>query len=344
MHPIFTPSPDDEAAPGPRYIVPVLCQHLFRLVLMLLVLQLPVAAFAQSKNIIPIIECVKYTGNGKYLATFGYDNPNKKGISVEESNSYLVYEGNQPNGKPVSSFKIGRQSNVFSIEFDGSKVTWTIKLPNGNIVYVDASLNASLCQPSTDFSFRNYPMPAGGKVNNKIGAELPALFQVGSSGTSDEIFQLESEYVLIEMYAYEGMASQLLADVLELGLKDDYSISTFNPLQITGWFPVASLEALNLLPTLHFAETVLSPIGNVGLTTSRGDVAQRSDLARLGFDVDGSGNKIGVISDSYNTKGGAAADVDNGDLPGNASSAYNQPVQVLGDYPRVLSDEGRAML
>ncbi|MBW4661620.1 MAG: S8 family serine peptidase [Drouetiella hepatica Uher 2000/2452] len=83
----------------------------------------------------------------------------------------------------------------------------------------------------------------------------------------------------------------------------------------------------------------------VGQVTSEGDRAMRSNLARELFNLDGTGIKIGVISDSYNAQGGAATDVTTGDLPGRRNpNGYNTPVRVLQDTLGIQTDEGRAML
>lgn len=315
---------------------------LHRLLLLVLLTLLPLLAAAQAKDVIPFVECVKYTGNGKFQATFGYDNPNKKEVKVVEGNSYLTYEGTRPNGKPVSTFKAGRQSNAFSIEYDGKKVNWAIKLPNGKTVYVETSINAYACQSSSNIS-PYYNAPAGGKTNTKIGPELSSLFQTGSGSSSDAIFQLENNHVLLELYAQAGRASVLLTEATGLGLKDGV-VSPFNNLSITGFFPIANLAALNALESLHFAQPVFTPTTSVGATTSQGDTAQGSALARLGFRVDGSGVSVGVLSDSYNAKrttsaDPAALDIVRGDLP--AATA----IQVLKDLaPGKGTDEGRAMM
>lgn len=86
----------------------------------------------------------------------------------------------------------------------------------------------------------------------------------------------------------------------------------------------------------------------VGSAESQGDVAHRADLARGTFGVNGSGLKIGIISDSFDNLGAAAADVASGDLPGPGNpNGFLTPVQLagsgdLGDGSG--SDEGRAML
>ncbi|HEY9625824.1 MAG TPA: S8 family serine peptidase [Coleofasciculaceae cyanobacterium] len=83
----------------------------------------------------------------------------------------------------------------------------------------------------------------------------------------------------------------------------------------------------------------------VGQVTSEGDRALQANVARQLFNVDGTGIKIGVISDSYNAQGGAAENVSAGDLPGRRNpNGYSQPVRVLQDTFGVQSDEGRAML
>jgi hypothetical protein len=100
--------------------------------------------------------------------------------------------------------------------------------------------------------------------------------------------------------------------------------------------PVNKLADVAALSSLTFARGVYTPVTRVGVTTSQGDVAMRSDEARTDFDVDGTGVTVGVISDSYNTSGHGSANLDvlNGDLPAG--------VQVLADSAGG-TDEGRAM-
>ena len=70
-------------------------------------------------------------------------------------------------------------------------------------------------------------------------------------------------------------------------------------------------------------------------TDDHADQAVNGDLARSQYGVSGAGIKVGILSDSFNVLGGAAADVAAGDLPAN--------VQVLEDGPAGSHDEGRAM-
>jgi hypothetical protein len=87
--------------------------------------------------------------------------------------------------------------------------------------------------------------------------------------------------------------------------------------------PVASLAKLAALGDLnHATETGMAT--NAGLVTTEADLAMDSYAARDDFGVDGSGLKVGILSDSFNTNadeypGGApdtmATDIANGDLP-----------------------------
>ncbi|MBD2774058.1 S8 family peptidase [Iningainema tapete] len=77
----------------------------------------------------------------------------------------------------------------------------------------------------------------------------------------------------------------------------------------------------------------------VGLTTTQGDIAIRSDIARERFGVTGKGVLIGVISDSYNNLGFSQLDVDSGDLP--------EGIRVIRDIdgpPGTGTDEGNALM
>src|SRR5262249_38582225 len=66
------------------------------------------------------------------------------------------------------------------------------------------------------------------------------------------------------------------------------------------------------------------------------DKAINADVARATFGVDGTGLKIGILSDSFNVLGDYATDIANGNLPNN--------VTVLAEGPAATAtDEGRSM-
>ena len=170
---------------------------------------------------------------------------------------------------------------------------------------------------------------------------------------SNNIFLINDDLgeVLIEVIANTGQYNTLLAllQTPNYGMHNfiDNGDSTFI---ITGMFPIANLPKLNLLPqSINYVRPYYTPIasGITGLTTTQGDKAMVSDKARKAWKVSGKGVKVGVMSDSYNTKFGnpAQLDVINGDLPGPGNPVNKKPVVLSAEYPYGRgTDEGRAMM
>jgi len=99
---------------------------------------------------------------------------------------------------------------------------------------------------------------------------------------------------------------------------------------------IASLEIVNFVtPDTAFM--------NADPVDSEGDAAIKADIARATYHVNGTGIKVGVISDSYNCLRGASMDIASGALPAN--------VEIVKDlsYPSECvyfggTDEGRALI
>jgi Ca2+-binding RTX toxin-like protein len=113
---------------------------------------------------------------------------------------------------------------------------------------------------------------------------------------------------------------------------------------VEGFIPIEKLNksSLNILSQnglLLGVTPVYQPITNAGSTTSQADFVHEADRVReaLPSNYDGSGIKIGVLSDSYNNLSGEASDITSGDLPAAG-------VTVIEDLDSGGSDEGRAML
>ncbi|NJL12470.1 MAG: S8 family serine peptidase [Microscillaceae bacterium] len=106
---------------------------------------------------------------------------------------------------------------------------------------------------------------------------------------------------------------------------------------VEGWIHPGSLLQLEQLAAygLLSAVPIYRPFSNAGSVTSEADIAMRADRARAIGNVDGTGIKIGILSDSYNVLDGANAGIASGDLPTN--------VNILQEGPPGTSDEGRAM-
>ncbi len=77
------------------------------------------------------------------------------------------------------------------------------------------------------------------------------------------------------------------------------------------------------------------PSAAAGPTDDHADQAVYGDVARAAYGVTGAGIRVGILSDSFNLLGGAAAEEASGDLPPN--------VTVLEEGPAGSHDEGRAM-
>jgi hypothetical protein len=149
--------------------------------------------------------------------------------------------------------------------------------------------------------------------------------------SQDPLIRLVQESVVIDAIA-DGDVNNLKADLLLLGMTNAVASGR----TVSGHLPISSIPALAALTALRFAQPAAA-ISNVGSVTSQGDQAMRSNVARSTFGVDGTGIKVGVLSDSFNCLGGAGADLASGDL---------SPVSVLQEEPGCASgtDEGRAML
>jgi len=342
--------------------------HVFSFILFSLVLLLPFDLLAQgggkggSKNDVYItVSCVEYIGDGKMKVHFGYENPGKKTVVIDETGSVVTYNHGQAKKYGIYSFEPGVIEDAFTQEFDSKdRVEWTVVLADGTEKTTDANINSNHCrdaQTSLDI-VPGYQPPDGGKeFNSKIGAELTSLYNfymanpTGFSETTDDIFQIKGTKVLIEAFSYPNTYNDMLDSLDNLG----FELVTSDPgsKRVTGWIEISNLYTLNSISSLLYARNSYLGVPNyivpaTGVTKSQGDFSMHSDFARLGYDIDGSGVKIGVLSNSYNTQGTAGTDVANGDLPGPGNPDGDTiEVDVIKDVVLTsgsLSDEGRAML
>lgn len=152
-------------------------------------------------------------------------------------------------------------------------------------------------------------------------------------------------YVTVDIVA-KGDVATLRAQLEQLGFRTDAVYRN----DIGGRLPVSQIDkaaALSGVITISVPEK-RTRSGNVN---SQGDSAQRSKSLRDTVlvhpataddpnppHVDGTGLTIGVISDSFNCKGGQADDVDSDDLP-----AASTVVKESSDCRNFGTDEGRAM-
>ena len=148
---------------------------------------------------------------------------------------------------------------------------------------------------------------------------------------SSPLVKLVEEHVVINAVAAgDGRA---LKDELEaLGMRNAVVFGRV----VSGQLPVSAIAAAADLRSLKFAREAAATT-HAGSVTSQGDASMRSDIARASAGVDGSGVKVGVLSDSFNCLNGAATDVATGDL--SSVNVIQEASSCSG-----ATDEGRAML
>jgi hypothetical protein len=144
----------------------------------------------------------------------------------------------------------------------------------------------------------------------------------------------------VDVYV-NGDVDSAAAKLRSLGMHVD-AVSRLAPERmVEGSLPVSALTDAAGLAATHAVLTVYTGV-DVGAKTSQGDAAHNGPAARA-LGTNGSGVRVGVISDSINkVAGGVATSQASGDLPGPASVPAGS-VTVLRDPTTGGSDEGRAM-
>ncbi len=154
------------------------------------------------------------------------------------------------------------------------------------------------------------------------------------------IYVIQEESILIELIAKEN-PSDLAIEAEAIGFKQTAAFGKI----LSGNININRLNELSTLSELRYARPMYKPVTRVGSVNTQGDTAMYTELARENFNLDGSGLKIGALSDSYNTLGGEAAGIASGDLPGAGNPNGNTtPVTVLLEYSGTGTDEARGMI
>jgi hypothetical protein len=142
-----------------------------------------------------------------------------------------------------------------------------------------------------------------------------------------------------------GEPDRLLKQLQALGLTGGETAGGL----VEGFLPVAAIPRALGLSELRSLRAARQPGFAVGSVDTQGDLVQGTFVARPLFDVDGTGSKIGMISDSFNRLGGAAAGIASGDLPGPGNPfGRTTPVQIVEELATDSGitpvDEGRGLL
>jgi hypothetical protein len=107
---------------------------------------------------------------------------------------------------------------------------------------------------------------------------------------------------------------------------------------VSGRLPVRSISKLQTLKGLRFARPAFASTRvTLGTAVSQGDKAMLADVARAKYGLSGSGIRVGILSDSFNT-----AYATDQIAPSQAAGELPLDVQILSDTGGG-ADEGRAM-
>ncbi len=223
----------------------------------------------------------------------------------------------------------------------------------------DVQKSSTVLSPDLKKLYSSYTAPAP-----KVAESLKKPVVGGSSFSS--LLQIRGDQVVVDITVKEDPAAAK-AELRKMGATITASYGRI----ISALIPIAALPQLESSVSIRFARPAYKPkhmdspptaglrIGNTARSSplpppekgkivpvnSQGDTAQLSYRARKKFKVDGTGVKIGVLSDSFNNLGTAAIGVAHGELPGPANPFnYKKPVQVLEDLDSGGTDEGRAMM
>ena len=268
--------------------------------------------------------------------------------STSNGNAFNLDPGSSGDSKWVGTVwapngNINLGTGTKSVSFTGAAFTNnTINISSNTTIdyapYIDVQNgNNPLIVPSFE------PQPTG-KVDNVIGPQLQSLFDNwdGTATYEDSVFRVINSDVLIDIIVIKGQYTTLfnLLQTSPYGMHD--FVSNGNQDIITGFYPIVNLDKLNALGAyISYCRPVFPPKKNNGVTTTNGDIAQRSNVIRNGYLTYGENVTVGVLSDSYNNQGLAGSDVVNDDLPGAGNATNPDAVNVLQDYPFTIFNRAR---
>lgn len=186
---------------------------------------------------------------------------------------------------------------------------------------------------------KNGPLAKAGSQLISIYQEYQTFLQQGGGG---EFVSQQAPWIMFDGdkvgvdFSGVGDFNAMRTSLANLGM--DVTATDSTRRIVEGYIPIAQLVTASKVPQVNGMVAMFKPqTGSVGSATNQGEVTMKADTARTTFNVDGTGVKVGILSDSVSRFAGGLADsVRTGDLPNN--------VQVLLDGPAGSTDEGRAML
>ena len=179
------------------------------------------------------------------------------------------------------------------------------------------------------------PSGAGSLLKNDQGQLLVYLYTEDLSQANLDAIQnagativhVSAEYHVVTVYVNAANLNALAGIAAITGMREELQPMV----QRNGIASLAQTQHTN-------APATCNPV------VSYGDTQLNASAARATYGVNGTGIKVGILSDSYNMLGGASTDIANGELPGTSNPCgYTTPVTTISDTVTSGLDEGRAM-
>ena len=148
---------------------------------------------------------------------------------------------------------------------------------------------------------------------------------------------------MVELRLADGVRWESIRDQLQPMGFEFTAQSVLRPSWIEGFLPLQAVKSLATIPGIAHVRAVARPVKFAGSVQSQAVAVEKADLAQArGFD--GTGIKVGVLSNSYDSFGAhelhpdATDDIATGDLSSHVTVLQDDLTDPNGD------DEGRAML
>ncbi|MFA5375263.1 MAG: S8 family serine peptidase [Dehalococcoidia bacterium] len=166
---------------------------------------------------------------------------------------------------------------------------------------------------------------------NEQGSSAPIEDSLLFQNFSTSMFQINNEGVLkVKLTVSDNVSEEQINQLKSLGMNIQIILPEYGIVE--GDLPYDIVETVASLDFVKHVGTPGYPIYNTGFFTSTGDSVLQADTARSTFGINGSGSKIGVMSDGVDHLA-ASVNSPGGDLPSNIDVVKNGS-----------GDEGTAML